>query len=172
VRLFAGIWPPPAVRDVLAGLARPDHPSIRWTTADQWHVTLRFLGAVDEGDLPALTATLGEVGRRLPPRRAHLGPATVRLGRGTLAVPVGGVDDLGAAVAAATRDVGRPPERRTFAGHLTLARARGQRPVPAALVGSPMAATWTVDEVVLVRSHLDHHGARYETVVAVPLTGP
>jgi 2'-5' RNA ligase len=172
VRLFVGIWPPPAVCAVLAGLPRPADPDVRWTTPDQWHATLRFLGEVPDDDVAGLGAALGQVGVRHGPRTARLGPATTRLGRGTLAVPLAGVDDLAAAVTSATAAFGRPAPPRAFAGHLTVARGRGRRPVPSPLTGHPVDAPWPVAEVVLVRSRLDRAGARYDTVATVPLTGP
>ena len=49
MRLFVAVRPNEAVLDAVAGLARPERPGVRWTTQPQWHVTLRFLGGVDEG---------------------------------------------------------------------------------------------------------------------------
>ena len=60
----------------------------------------------------------------------------------------------------ATAEFGRPPGRRRFSGHLTMARS-GAR-VPAELAGVTIDAEWAVDEVTLVASHLHPHGARYE----------
>ena len=169
MRLFVGVWPTPEVRELLAAVPRPADPSVRWTTPDQWHVTLRFLGEVADVAVGDVRSALAAVAAR-PSRVARLGPATTRLGRGTLMVPVAGVDDLGAAVVEATRHVGRPPEDRPFTGHVTLARGRGRRPVPAALGGQAVEGTWPVGEVVLVRSRLDRRGARYDTVLTVALS--
>ena len=38
------VWPPEEVLDLIGGLARPEVEGLRWTTRDQWHVTLRFFG--------------------------------------------------------------------------------------------------------------------------------
>ena len=48
MRLFVAAWPPADVVEALRGLDRPVVTGMRWTTADQWHVTLRFLGDVDD----------------------------------------------------------------------------------------------------------------------------
>jgi 2'-5' RNA ligase len=66
-----------------------------------------------------------------------------------------------------TRDLGQPPEGRAFTGHLTLARVSG-RP-PKALVGERISASFTVDAVHVVSSHLGQGPARYETEATIPL---
>lgn len=169
MRLFVAIWPPTEVLDVLERLPRPDHPNVRWTPRDRWHVTLRFLGEVDDAEAPALGQAVEAVAARHPARQVTLGPATTRLSRSVLVVPVTGLDDLGAAVAAATSGIGAPPEDRPFSGHLTLARARGRGAVPVALAGDAVGAAWLVGEVAIVRSRLGAGGARYETVARAAL---
>ena len=46
-RMFIAAWPPSAVLDALDALPRRDVAGVRWTTREQWHVTLRYLGDVD-----------------------------------------------------------------------------------------------------------------------------
>jgi len=133
VRLFIAVWPPPEVVDVLRTLERPTIPGLRWTTPDQWHVTLRFIGDADPPDVGPLPTIDAEV---------TLGPATARLGRRILMVPVHGLDDV----------AGPTP-------HLTLARAK--RAIPPALVGRPLTARWHADGATLVASETHPDGARY-----------
>jgi 2'-5' RNA ligase len=72
------------------------------------------------------------------------------------------LERLAAAVAVVTADIGDPPETRSFNGHLTVARLRaGSRED---LAGTPIAATWPVSEVVLVRSDLTGDGASYHLI--------
>lgn len=162
--MFVAVWPPP---DVLAGLAElhePGEEGLRWTPSERWHVTLRFLGEVgDDQVAPLCDALQGAVAGELP-CRAFLGPATVRLGRALLIVPVAGLDPLGAAVTDATRAFGQPPEDRPFVGHLTVARGRGRWPVPRRLAGHLVDGEWDVTEVTLVRSRLGRGGPTYEVV--------
>jgi 2'-5' RNA ligase len=170
VRLFVTAWPTEDVCDVLAQLPRPADAAVRWTRRDQWHVTLEFLGEVGEDRIEALAGALRVGAAGSPSRTVALGPATVRMGRGQLVVPVAGVDDIAAAVRAVTTGVlARPPEDRSFRGHLTVARARGRQPIPRSLEGTPVEAAWTVAEVALVRSHLGQGPARYETLATAPL---
>jgi 2'-5' RNA ligase len=170
MRLFVALWPSALVTAALGAIPRPPIPSVRWTSPEQWHVTLRFLGDVDGQDVPDLVDALRPAGR-LASRWAMLGPATVRLGPGVLMVPVTGVDDLADAAAGLTRSFGAPPDERPFTGHVTLARSRDRAAIPGELVGHRVEAGWTVDELALVRSHLGTGGARYETIATVALQG-
>lgn len=156
---------------MLDAVARPEVPSVRWTTPEQWHVTLRFLGEVGEEEVPDLHAALGGVAGHQPPARVELGPATTRLGPQVLVVPVAGLDGLAAAVTEATARFGEPPGPRPFSGHLTLARGRGRSPVPARIAGHPLAATWAADGLCLVRSLLGSRGATYEMLATFRFPG-
>jgi 2'-5' RNA ligase len=161
-RLFVGLWPPDDVLEALDALPRLPLAGARWTTRRQWHVTLRFLGSADVRVAAAALDNLVAA-----PCVAELGPRPRRLGRGVLMLPVGGVDDLAAAVVQATAHVGSPPDRRPFRGHLTLAESRRGR---APTLESELHAAWPVTEVALVESQLHPAGARYETVHTVTLT--
>ena len=158
------VWPPEDVLDALQALPRPERSGVRWTRRDQWHVTLRFLGQVQDaaGAARALSTVEADA------TEAVLGPEVTRLGRGVVCVDVHGLDAVAAAVIEATAGVGRPPEKRPFAGHLTLARVRSGG--TKGLLGAPVSGRWPVDEVHLVESRLHPHGARYASVARVPLT--
>jgi 2'-5' RNA ligase len=162
MRLFVAVWPPPEVVATLAALPRPEVDGVRWTSADQWHVTLRFLGNVAEPG-PVTEALAPAVGR-VPAVEAGLGPSLRRLGRSVLCVPVTGLEPMAEAVVEATRPLGDPAEDRPFRGHVTLARTRGRQRMPGALAGGAAAGRWPVDEVTLVRSRLSAGPARYEIV--------
>jgi 2'-5' RNA ligase len=165
-RLFVAVWPPDDVLEVVAALPRPEVAGLRWTTRDQWHVTLRFFGSVEVDEaLEALQGMSAEA------TVAELGPETGRFGKRILHVPVAGLGAVGNAVIRATKKIGRPPEDRPFSGHLTLARARDRRRGVdlRSLCGVPIAASWPVTEVCLVESHLSPKGANYEVVASVSL---
>jgi 2'-5' RNA ligase len=158
VRLFVAVWPSPEVVEAVRAFPRPEVPGLRWTTEDQWHVTLRFLGDVAADLVDPLVAALPAGGVDVV-----LGPATARLGRSILVAPVAGLDDVAAAVLRATAPLVPVVEDRPFRGHLTLARAR-RAPVPRSLVGLPLAGRWRAARVTLVRSTTAPSGARYEVV--------
>jgi len=166
-RLFVAVWPPDDVLDAVAGLARPAVTGVRWTGREQWHVTLRFLGPVED-TTPVVEALRGVA---TGPVEAVVGPAVGRFGHRVLHVPVSGLGPLADRVVEATAGLGRPPEDRAFAGHLTLARvAKGTRVDLSRLAGEAVSGRWTVGEVCLVESHLSPAGARYEVVGSFPVS--
>jgi 2'-5' RNA ligase len=122
---------------------------------ENWHVTLRFLGDADPAEVGGRLD-----GMTLSPATATLGPVVQRFGRGLVVVPVAGLDELAAAVADVTSDLGQPIGDRRFRGHVTLARFRPSARCP--LAGTPIHAAAGIDEIVLAQSLLSPSGARYE----------
>jgi 2'-5' RNA ligase len=169
MRLFVAVDPPEPVVGLLRSLARPGLAVLRWTEPAQWHVTLRFLGQVD--DPAAVVAALAGITDRPGGGavEARLGPATAWFPGGrVLQVPVDGLDGLARAVHDVTAPWG-PADESAFAGHLTLARTRGRAGGPGALAGTPVAARFAVTEVVLYASRPGSGGSIYEALVTVPL---
>jgi RNA 2',3'-cyclic 3'-phosphodiesterase len=165
-RLFVAVWLPAELTGRLRALDRPAQPGLRWTTEDQWHVTVRFLGEVvaDQG----LTGALGGAACGLENVTATLGPHPIALNDHVWVLPVSGLDGLAATVEDATRELIPVTGRRRFRGHVTLARAR--RPASFdGLAATDVSGSWTVDALTLVRSHLHQAGARYEVIERWPL---
>jgi 2'-5' RNA ligase len=70
MRAFVALIPPaPALAELAEAVAplRAAHPGLRWTPPEQWHLTLAFLGEVDEGVLPDLAERLARAARRHTP---------------------------------------------------------------------------------------------------------
>ena len=180
MRLFVAAWPDDDTRRRLGGLQQElgRTRGLRFVGPARWHVTLRFLGEVDDD-------TAGPLGDALVAAAATVsGPVECRLGPGTawftgvrvLQVPATGLDSLAATVRQATRPfVPEPADPEPpFNGHLTLARARGRRLGVAALgemSNVPFEAAFTVRAVDLVRSQPSPDGHRYDTLVRAPLGG-
>lgn len=181
MRLFVGVWPSAEVMAEVAALPRPAVDGMRWTTPDQWHATLLFLGEVpDDPDLlieleEALLRAAGDHG----PLEATVGPVTRRLGPQVLCIPVGGLERVATSVRRELVEVVDPPVEdvlpdgrlRPFCGHLTLARARRGRRIPHRLVGLPVSAPWSVDRLSLVASRREVRGPRYDQLLQAPLGG-
>jgi 2'-5' RNA ligase len=67
MRLFAGIPLDAAARayvSVAADALKHDGLRARWTPAENWHVTLAFLGDVDDAAVPAITASFRSIENR------------------------------------------------------------------------------------------------------------
>lgn len=160
------VWPPEEVLDRLAALPRPDIPGIRWTEREQWHVTLRFLGSVADA-APVVEALEG---LDVAETEAVLGPAVGRFGRRVLQVPVAGLEELAGAVVRATSHLGRPPDDRPFAGHITLARvAKAANVGLGRRAGTPVHARWAVREYCLVESRVSAGARQYDSFNRFPL---
>ena len=173
MRLFVAAEVPDEVRDAVAAIERPEGSDVRWTDPSSWHVTLRFLGELDDAE--SATAALDRVAAAAA--TATVGPTPERLGPTAVVLPVDGLDAVAAAVAVAF--AGLPgdvagEEGRRFTGHLTLGRLRRQGRWPAGGAGVLWGPVrWRVGSVALVRSHLRAGApARYEVLARQPLELP
>lgn len=173
MRLFVAVIPPQEVLDAIERIPRPHISTVRWTTREQWHVTLRFLGNVEDQQLAALS--LSAVPSLLNAEGASgvvavLGPSSAWFpGRRILQIPVAGLDDVARATSVATSAL-TDEDPDPHSGHLTLARARGRARGPAELAGAELSASWPVDGISLVASELGSSGARYTVLQRVSLT--
>jgi len=183
MRLFVAITPPAGVLAELAAAVDPLQaaaPELRWTSRSAWHLTLAFLGDVDEAVLPELTTRLERAAHRHPPQRLALEGGGAFPSSARAKVLWAGVRGdnrmlaaLAASVAAAARRAGAPPpdEGRKYSPHLTLARCR--QPANVAILTGELAgfvsADWMAQSVHLIRSHLGGGAPRYEDVGEWPL---
>lgn len=178
MRLFVALPLTPAARRSLSDqLGDTGHPEWRWTAAGTWHVTLAFLGEVDEDRVGAVARplaaaagrTAGPVGLTVEALRT-VGRRMVWLDLGD--DPPGAVAELGADLQEAVAAAGLPVNRRPVTPHVTVARWRGagQRAPSSAEPTLPsVALEWTVTEAVLYRSHLGGDGATHEVLLAESL---
>ena len=173
-------WPDSETKERLARLDLDGEKGLRPVGPDHWHVTLRFLGEVDEALVPRLSDALRTAAAAVSGSvQCHLGPATAWFtGVRVLQLPAAGLETLAAAVREATLPLvpATAEDEPPFNGHLTLARAKGRRraaPVARALAGIPFDATFLVDHVDLVRSTPTPNGHLYATLAEAELrSGP
>lgn len=185
-RLFVALPLSSGVRERLAELQerlqRGLPPgTVRWVDPSGAHLTLIFLGQVDEGALPPLGEALETCARSAPPHVLRF------QGLGCFPRPqrprvlwVGVVGDtralalLQAGLEAATVSLGFRREERAFHPHLTFGRVRRPDPALCGLLLSPPAAElgeMEVREVHLMQSWLSPRGARYTSLGRFPLGG-
>ncbi len=184
MRAFVGIPVGEATRDVLVrvqeALRRAD-ADVRWVRPEGIHLTLKFLGEIDEeqagrlGDLlsaevarwPRMSLEVAGIGAF--PERGE--PRVVWAGcRGDLSKLAG----LAQAVERAADQVGVPRERLPFVAHLTIGRVKSGRNAKRlrAAIENQREVPLGREEVarfVLYRSTLTPDGPIYEELAAFPL---
>jgi 2'-5' RNA ligase len=185
VRLFVAVVPPADVIEDLESFVsvRRESAAFRWTTPDQWHLTLAFMASVAERHLDDLVERLARAsGKRAPFDLAiRGGGAFPNVGRAKVLfadVVADGPDlpHLATGVRAACAKAGAEPGGGRFRGHLTLARLGRPQELTnwVRLLEGYDGPRWTVDEFVLVQSHLGEgprKRPRYEVLDTFPLGG-
>lgn len=184
--MFVALVPPePAIAD-LAEFLEPRQRAatgFRWTTHEQWHVTLAFLADVAERRLDDLVERLARAGRRRTrfDVRLRSGGAFPNAGRAKVlyaAADAGPMAEelrrLAVGARAAAAKAGAPPEGSRFHPHVTLARLRAPVDVTRWLrvLDAYQGPVWRAEEIVLVESHLGEgprRRPRYEIVDTFPL---
>ena len=187
MRMFVAAELPGRVRDSLARVQedlRPVLGSMKWTSPGSMHLTILFLGELDEAQAGALGAALkgslrssGATPCDVHVRGLGVFPSAKRprvLWAGLADDPPGSLAGIHAAVESAVSAAGLPAEDRPFHPHLTLARLGEGKP-PAAL---PKVLTdmkevdlgrFRVDALRLLRSLLKPTGAQHLLVEEYPL---
>lgn len=170
MRLFVGLALPEEVRERLAGLCS-GVPGAKWVKPENLHLSLRFVGEVDEGvaedmdhalaaiHAPAFDLTLSGVGTFGKGRKARVLWVGV--------TPSEELEHLQAKVESALVRTGIEPEGRKFSPHITLARFK--HPPPDHKLGAFiqhndafLAGPIRVSAFTLFQSHLGREGAHYE----------
>lgn len=179
MRLFTALDPPPDTVERLAPLQRPDSLDARWTSPEQFHVTIRFIGNVDEETATAYRNAL--TGIESPPIECVPYGLDVLPSRRNPSVLIVGLEqtealmDLYQTVSDVLEAEGLEPETRTYRPHVTLARVRGlpARSVHAFLDETAAASLepFTVDAFHLYESTLTSDGAVHESLEAFSLDG-
>ena len=187
MRLFLALEPDTAARARLGRLLHQvqaawssDSAMLRWVPAENLHVTLHFLGEVDDQGLERLRQALAAP--------FSIAPFAIELDRVEVAPPHGRPRVLwltGAASEAARQlhqaagerivAAGRRVEPRPFAAHVTLARVPDRLGREAGQLRRSWTApeslpiSWTVDRVTLFRSDLSGPVPRYAPLLTVAL---
>jgi 2'-5' RNA ligase len=184
MRLFVAIELPEGVRHAIAAEQRrvrdalAPAPGLKWVRTEQIHLTLVFIGEVDESCAAAIVASL-ERPVPVPPFALSFAGLGVFPAQGAPRVAWMGIKDgAGQAievqqlVAARMMECGVELEHRAFSPHLTLARWREARPSDRRrFLGVPQAAAieCPVDRITLFQSHLSSSGATHSALLRTPL---
>ena len=181
IRTFVAIEMPGLVRQALA--ATVSHLShlddrVRWVAPENIHLTLKFLGDVEESGLQGVTRAVESVAARSGPFTLK----TVAAGGGPHAskarvvwIHVGGdldaLSELQSGIEAASEELGFPREKRKFLPHLTLGRAR-RAPVTLPESTPCQSVSFRADRLTVYKSDLRPSGAVYSPLGYGQLSGP
>lgn len=196
-RLFVAIPVPPPVttmvREITARLAADDALPVRWGEPEQTHLTIEFIGEVAKEQAELIRMAIAPAVASHPVfrlRTADLGvlpslrrPRVLFLG---VHGPVHRLESLRDDVSAVLTEIEVPRDDAPWHPHLTLGRVRSIanhrtrdlteqiRSRYEALMADGLGTmrqpvAIPIDEVVLMRSLLDHRGVRYEVVERYPL---
>lgn len=179
MRLFTAIDPPDSIREQLRSIQAGSDLPARWTSPDQFHVTVRFIGDAGEEQtrryqsaLDSLTLSPVECQPYgldvLPSRRS---PRVLTLGLERTDTHMA----LYNSVSQTLEEQGLDPEERSYKPHVTIARLNDVPPeaVHEFLRSHQDAAfpRFEVDRLVLYESTLTPDGAIHEPVSTYVLDG-
>jgi len=182
VRLFFCLELPAEVRRALADVAKRCQKALgegNWVPEENYHLTVRFLGEVEDGKLPELLKLGADVAKKIPPFSLTLDvlggfPAPKR----ARVLWVGPKEKspeflrLVELTEEFLQRLGFPPEEKEALPHVTLARFKIPRDLSAVLGKEvPAIPRVEVESLTLMRSELRPEGARYTPVSRWPLGG-
>lgn len=183
MRLFAAIPVGPPAAGVLTELVErwrvTDWP-VKWVRAEGLHLTLKFLGSVDEQRLDAVRDSLGNAIAGTPGLSFTLGELGAFPSLAAGRVLWADLESEGALELAVDRveracaELGFPLEGRPFRPHVTLGRVReGRRLSPSAIEAIESTrlepASFMSEAIVLFESRTGPGGSRYEPRATFPL---
>jgi 2'-5' RNA ligase len=175
-RLFTGIEIPADIGLQLSSY-RGGLPGARWIDPENYHITLRFIGDIDERTAGDVFSILGDGRRREPVTITIDGLDTFGGGRPRAvfarANGNGVLSELQAEQERLVRRIGLPPEKRKFTPHVTLARLRDASPIDVAdyfaTRGRFPKLTFTARRFVLYSARESVGGGPYVVEAAYPL---
>jgi 2'-5' RNA ligase len=176
-RLFTGLEIPARIVDRLA-MMRGKLAGARWIDSENFHITLRFAGDIDDLQARSFALALQEI-------EFDSFDVTIE-GLGTFGgnkprALIAGIrmteslERLQKAHERAARRAGLPPETRNFTPHITLARLKESRPAAVAeylsYYGGLFAEPFRVNRFVLFSSRANQGGGPYLIEACYPFRG-
>ena len=176
VRAFVALPLPPALlratleaQAAVRGRASGSKLRPRFVKQEQLHVTLKFLGDVDQEQVAEMSAAVTEAAAdcsclrsRLVGMTAFSSPARARVVVAELSDEAGRLGELAARIEQAAVGLGVEADNRRFRAHVTVARIKRPGNVSGWLqVPVEQAAPTAFEELVLFRSVLGREGPTY-----------
>jgi RNA 2',3'-cyclic 3'-phosphodiesterase len=175
-RLFVALRPPAPIRAKLIGLMG-GIVGARWQDDDQLHLTLRFIGEVDENIAEDVATALATVQHKsIEVALNGVGLFDRKSVIDTLWAGISPNDHLASLhkkIDHVMVKCGLPAESRAYLPHITLARLnRNSGPVEDFLAQQAglTSETFRMDWFALYESSIGHGGAHYDLIARYPLT--
>jgi 2'-5' RNA ligase len=177
-RQFTALEIPPPIAQSLA-MMRGGLPGARWIDPENYHLTLRFIGDIDDALAHDIAGLLGRV-RRAPfeLRLDGLSPFGGRKPRALVAAatPIAPLMEMQAEHERILQRIGLEPEGRKYTPHVTLARLRDSSSHQVAdylsARGYYRSASFLVSRFVLFSSRASVGGGPYVVEADYPLGAP
>ncbi len=169
MRLFIAALIPDKIRarmDEYIGALKSRCGGVKWEKRDKLHVTLKFLGGVDDSNVPEITSVIGGLVRNYSPFDTDIlgfgGFPDMRYPRilyiGLSENPE--LSSLQGRIDEALEPLGFPKETRGFLPHVTIGRIKGRlrilEPFPI-----PEKCKFAIDEIAVVKSETRRDGSVY-----------
>jgi RNA 2',3'-cyclic 3'-phosphodiesterase len=171
LRLFVAFDLPEPVKDSIERAIAPlieKFPRARWVPRENWHVTVKFLGATYPRLLPWVEASIADI----TGERRKVGTSLTSLGSFPSSrrarVLWAGLDDRAGRLAEISLGLDAAlskefrPEKRPFTPHLTVARSEPPLALSEGWSGQLEQLQFVVEEVILFRSYLRRPAPVYE----------
>lgn len=160
-----------------------DEDGIKWVPADNLHLTLKFLGEVDNTEIPGVCAVVGQVCREYQPFQLCFAGTGGFPDIDRPRVVFAGVDDVTGSLCrlvgqleSELADSGFKREQRDYRPHLTLGRTRsGSRRARDEVVerlkrlSETELGTMIVDRIQIFASFLEKGGPNYQVMDTIEL---
>lgn len=183
MRAFIAIETTAEIKSALAALQgdlRRAGADVNWTKPDNIHLTLKFLGEIDQGRLSELQSACAETAAAFQPFSLSVNgagffpnrqrPRTLWTG---LAGEIEKLMEMQRRLDEKLAAMGFEREEKAFRPHLTIGRVRSnanaRELVARAGVYSLPALSFDVREIVLMKSELHRAGAQYTALAKAPL---
>lgn len=185
IRTFIAVDIPDSTRVNIGKLQdklRQHRADVKWVRPEGIHITLKFLGNVEEGRIEEVVHAVREAVNSLDPFVVALGgTGTFPNARRPRVLWVGvekgseNLVELATRIEAKLSDLGFPKEKRKFSAHLTIGRVRSPSRIEATVRAMHSIGFegegFEVGEVVVMKSDLRPTGAIYTALGRIKLRG-
>lgn len=178
IRAFIALPLPETVKEALSLVSTTLRKTIdaRWVKPEAMHLTMKFLGDINEKNLKSISKKLDEVSvlnqpfeMRLNSLGAFPSPRRARVIWAGIDADISRLNNLAASIDDMSADYDIAKEGRPFMAHITLARLR--EPSMINLDVRMQEITFIIDRMYFYKSDLTPQGARYTLLHSSLFTG-